>query len=86
MRLAMTSDGLELVAVTQDVGQAHESLDAKYEGTELTVAFNPEYLLQGIEVLPGDEVHHRDGRLAQAGARPQPASTRSSSTCSCPCG
>ena len=56
VRLSMTNDGLELVAVTQDVGQAHESLDAKYEGTELTVAFNPDYLLQGIEVLPGDEV------------------------------
>ncbi|HEX5367032.1 MAG TPA: DNA polymerase III subunit beta [Acidimicrobiales bacterium] len=56
VRLAMTSDGLELVAVTQDVGQAHESLDAKYEGSELTVAFNPDYLLQGVEVLSGDEV------------------------------
>jgi DNA polymerase III subunit beta len=56
VRLGMGTDGLELVAVTQDVGQAHESLDAKYEGTELTVAFNPEYLLQGIEVAPGDEV------------------------------
>lgn len=56
VRLAMTTDGLDLVAVTQDVGQAHESLDAKYEGAELTVAFNPDYLLQGIEVLPGDEV------------------------------
>jgi DNA polymerase-3 subunit beta len=56
VRLSMTTDGLELVAVTQDVGQAHESLDAKYEGSELTVAFNPDYLLQGIEVLPGDEV------------------------------
>jgi DNA polymerase-3 subunit beta len=56
VRLGMSDDGLELVAVTQDVGQAHESLDAKFEGTDLTVAFNPEYLLQGIEVAPGDEV------------------------------
>lgn len=56
VRLAMSTDGLELVAVTQDVGQAHESLDAKFEGTDLTVAFNPEYLMQGIEVAPGDEV------------------------------
>jgi DNA polymerase-3 subunit beta len=56
VRLSMSSTGLELVAVTQDVGQAHESLDAKFEGTELTVAFNPEYLVQGIEVAPGDEV------------------------------
>lgn len=56
VRLAMSSDGLELVAITQDVGQAHESLDAKFEGTDLTVAFNPEYLVQGIEVAPGDEI------------------------------
>ncbi|MDP1819399.1 MAG: DNA polymerase III subunit beta [Acidimicrobiales bacterium] len=56
VRLAMSSEGLELVAITQDVGQAHETLDAKFEGTELTVAFNPEYLVQGIEVAPGDEV------------------------------
>ena len=57
VRLAMSSDGLELSAVTQDVGQAHEALDAKYEGSELTVAFNPEFLLQGVEVTPGDEIH-----------------------------
>jgi len=56
VRLAMSAEGLDLVAVTQDVGQAQESIDAKYEGTELTVAFNPDYLLQGIEVMPGDEV------------------------------
>ena len=56
VRLVMRSDGLELVAITQDVGQAHEELDAKYEGTELTVAFNPEYLLDGVDVTSGDEV------------------------------
>jgi DNA polymerase III subunit beta len=56
VRMVMKPDGLELVAVTQDVGQAHEQLDAKYEGAELTVAFNPEYLIAGIEVTPGDEI------------------------------
>jgi DNA polymerase-3 subunit beta len=56
VRIVMKPDGLELLAVTQDVGQAHEDLDAKYEGTELTVAFNPEYLIAGIEVTPGDEI------------------------------
>lgn len=57
VRLAMSADGLELIAITQDVGQAHEQLDASYEGTDLTVAFNPEYLLSGVEVTPGDEIH-----------------------------
>ncbi|MCU1496199.1 MAG: dnaN [Acidimicrobiales bacterium] len=56
VRLAMSADGLELVAITQDVGQAHEQLDAGYAGEDLTVAFNPDYLLSGVEVTPGDEI------------------------------
>ncbi|MGI8754783.1 MAG: DNA polymerase III subunit beta [Acidimicrobiales bacterium] len=57
VRLAMSADGLELVATTQEVGQAHEQLDATYEGADLTVAFNPDYLLSGVEVTPGDEIY-----------------------------
>lgn len=56
VRLTMSADGLELDAVTQDIGQARESVDATFDGTELTVGFNPEYLLDGIDVAPGDEV------------------------------
>ncbi|MDP6177266.1 MAG: DNA polymerase III subunit beta [Acidimicrobiales bacterium] len=56
VRLAMSRDGLELIAITQDVGQAHETLDSSYEGNDLTVAFNPGYLLDGLEVSPGNEV------------------------------
>ena len=52
----MSSNGLELVAITQDVGQARETLDADYMGSDLTVAFNPEYLVDGLEASPGDEV------------------------------
>ena len=57
IRLNMRADTLELVAVTQDVGQAHEAVEeAAYKGDDLTVAFNPEYLIDGIEVAPGDEI------------------------------
>ena len=56
VRLSLKQDGLELSAVTQDVGQAHEDLDAKYEGAELVVAFNPEFLMTGVEVIDGEEV------------------------------
>ena len=56
VRLALRPDGVELSAVMQDVGQAQEDLDAKYEGAELVIAFNPEYLADGIEALAGDEV------------------------------
>ena len=78
---AMSADGLELVAITQDVGQAHESLDAKYEGTELTVAFNPEYLLQGIEVAPGDEVTLETVDALKPAVLRSRRAPRSSSTC-----
>ncbi len=56
VRLEMSSEGLELAAVTQDVGTAREQLEGTYEGTDLTVAFNPQYLLEGVEVTTGDEI------------------------------
>ena len=37
-------------------GQATEEVDAKYEGTEMTIAFNPTYLIDGVEAIEGDEV------------------------------
>jgi DNA polymerase III subunit beta len=56
VRLSMSSDGLELAMSAQDVGNAQESLDAKFEGTELTVAFNPVFLRDGVEAVGSDEV------------------------------
>lgn len=56
VRLEMSDDGLELVAVTQDVGQAREQVEGFYQGSKLTVAFNPQYLLEGVEVAPGDQI------------------------------
>jgi len=56
IRLSMSGDGLRLSAVTPDVGEATEDVDSSYNGDELTVAFNPEYLMDGLEVTAGDEV------------------------------
>ncbi|MGH9035121.1 MAG: DNA polymerase III subunit beta [Acidimicrobiia bacterium] len=56
IRLAMGPGGLELTAVVHDVGQASEGLDAKYEGIETTVAFNPEFLLDGLAAITSEEV------------------------------
>ncbi|MBK9179915.1 MAG: DNA polymerase III subunit beta [Acidimicrobiales bacterium] len=56
VRLLQRGDGLELLAVNPSMGEAREELDAKYEGTELTVAFNPEFLVTGAEAAVGDEL------------------------------
>ena len=56
VRMALRSDGIELTVITQDWGQATEQVDAKYEGAEITVAFNPAYLIDGVEAISGDEI------------------------------
>ena len=56
VRIALRSDGIELTVITQDWGQATEEVDAKYEGAEMVVAFNPAYLIDGVEAITSDEV------------------------------
>jgi DNA polymerase-3 subunit beta len=56
VRLALGPSGVELSVVSQEVGQAVEELDATYEGGEITVGFNPAYLIDGLEATGGDEV------------------------------
>ena len=56
VRHTMNATGLELSMSAQDVGSAQESVDAKFEGTELTVAFNPMFLHDGIDAVDTDDV------------------------------
>jgi DNA polymerase-3 subunit beta len=55
VRLAMSASGLELSATAQERADAAEAIDAKFEGTDLTVAFNPQFLLDGLLAINGDE-------------------------------
>jgi DNA polymerase-3 subunit beta len=56
VRIALRPTGIELTVITTDWGTATEDVDAKYEGAEMTVAFNPNFLIEGIEAVSGDEV------------------------------
>jgi DNA polymerase-3 subunit beta len=56
IRLAHDADGLELSAIAQDVGEAHESVEAKFDGAELIVRFNAQFLLDGIEAAGSSEL------------------------------
>ncbi|MBI5088546.1 MAG: DNA polymerase III subunit beta [Actinobacteria bacterium] len=56
VRLQISADGLKLTAITQDVGNATEELDASAEGADLTVAFNPDYLAAGVEAVSVDQI------------------------------
>jgi DNA polymerase-3 subunit beta len=56
VRLTLGGDTVQLTAITQDVGNASEEIDASYDGTEMTVAFNPDYLAAGIDAIDADDV------------------------------
>lgn len=56
VRVELGPDGARLVAGSQDVGEAFEQVGGKFEGEPLTVAFNPAYLLDGINAVEGGEV------------------------------
>jgi len=54
--LTMSSTGVELSMSSQDIGNAQESIDAKFEGTEISIAFRPTYLRDGIEAMDTEEI------------------------------
>lgn len=56
VKLTMRSDGLELAMTAQDIGSSHGAIEAKYEGSELVVAFNPQFLLEGVDAVEGEEI------------------------------
>jgi DNA polymerase-3 subunit beta len=47
---------LEVSAHTPDVGEGQEVLDADYEGEEIVIAFNPQFLYDGVATIQSDKV------------------------------
>ena len=56
VRLAMRPGGVDLTVVSQEVGDASETVDGDFSGEELVIAFNPTYLIDGVEAVLSDEV------------------------------
>jgi DNA polymerase-3 subunit beta len=56
VRLAFSSGQLLLEAGTGDEAQAEEALEASFEGDDLAIAFNPQYLLDGLAAIDSDTV------------------------------
>lgn len=56
VRLEMLANSIRLSVVTQDIGQVVDELDAKLDGTEITIGFNSQYLMDGIDAVKGDEI------------------------------
>ncbi len=54
VRLGFSAEGLVLEAGGQDDAQASERLECGWEGEEMSIAFNPQYLLDGLGAVDSD--------------------------------
>ena len=55
-RLTFSANQLTIVTNTPDVGEARETLPIKYAGKEITVTFNPEYVMDPLRNIDSDDV------------------------------
>ena len=63
VRLEFNALGVKLSSSSPDLGQAVEAVEARYEGEDVTAAFNPNYLADGLAAASGESVRLevRDG-------------------------
>src|ERR671935_2179483 len=59
VRMRFAEGELTLLAQTQDVGEARESLPVGFSGEPLEIGFNADFLREGIESVPADEIQLR---------------------------
>jgi DNA polymerase-3 subunit beta len=55
-KLTFADNNLIILTSTQDVGESRETIPIKYSGKEITVAFNPDYMMDPLKNLANDEI------------------------------
>lgn len=56
VKLSFTKNNLAITANTPEVGEGRESIAINYKGPDISIAFNPGYLMDPLKVLDMDEV------------------------------
>jgi DNA polymerase-3 subunit beta len=56
VKIKLSSNLLEITASSPDFGESHESMAIAYSGTDLQVAFNPQFVMDPLRALTKDEV------------------------------
>jgi DNA polymerase-3 subunit beta len=56
LRFAFAEGELTIAAETPEVGDASEAIPAPYSGDPLEIAFNPQFVIEGIESVDGEEL------------------------------
>jgi DNA polymerase-3 subunit beta len=56
IRLLFTTDRVQLSVLTPDLGEGEDELELQYDGPELEIGFNANYLLEVLRYMPTAEV------------------------------
>jgi DNA polymerase-3 subunit beta len=56
LRFRFAEGEVTVLAQTQDVGEARESLPVQFAGEAMEIGFNAEFLREGVESISADEV------------------------------
>jgi DNA polymerase III subunit beta len=56
VKLSFAKNNLTITATTPEVGEATETMAINYKGKEVTIAFNPQYVMDPLRNLDADEV------------------------------
>lgn len=56
IRMAFEEGKVHLNVLTPDLGEGHDELELEYQGQELEIGFNANYLLEVLRYMPTDEV------------------------------
>jgi DNA polymerase-3 subunit beta len=56
IRMVFEADRVHLNVLTPDLGEGQDELELQYEGAELEIGFNANYLLEVLRYMPTDEV------------------------------
>ena len=57
VKLKVSKNLLEILGSSSEYGESHESMAIAYDGPEVQVAFNPQFLMEPLKALNKDEVY-----------------------------
>src|SRR5690606_27100725 len=56
VRMHFSADGLKLTSRSAEAGEAEVNFACKYEGSEVEIGFNPQFLTDALKVTDADEI------------------------------
>ncbi len=56
VKLTFSTDQLEVASTADGVGEAHESMPIEYKSRQMTISFNPDFLMAPLKTMPDETI------------------------------